>query len=782
MRRFGLRARILTTLLVVIVSLQAITSLFVLERTRREAEAHATSQLEAGGRVFERLLADRERQLLHNVAVLVGDFGLRKAVATQDRPTIESALANHAARIRADLAFVLDLAGGITAITTLDPQRRPDGEGFRELVEAAHARGAAAGLALAAGRPHQVVLAPVKAPRIVGWIGMAFELDGELASDLRTLTGLEVSFWSRGATSEVTRIASTLPRDEVESLSLAIRAGALTGREGEPAQLAGSDWISLPVTLESLEGESAGAVLQTSRSEALAPFSAQRAELLRFFALGLALALGVSIWTARRLARPIDALASAAQTISAGDLHAPLEVEESADELGRLAHSFRVMQDALVEREQRIVHESMHDRLTGLPNRNALDAALAAAIATGEPFSVVLLDVLRLKDTNDRLGAAIGDGILRRTAERLRAARGVDWAARIGGDEFLAIVPEADEERLDSLLDGLLGDLERPLSIRGARVVSRLAAGYVIAYADGGDPETLVRRAEMALALAKSRSDATARYEVGLEESNHRRVGILIELERALDRRDLELHYQPKIHVASERVVGAEALIRWTHETLGRMNPQEFIEIAEQTGLIGRISAWALEEAATRVARWSERGLDLVVSVNLSAHDATEDDLPDRLSEILVRTGAAARCLKLEVTESAVMRNPKQAASILERIRTLGVGISIDDFGTGHSSLAQLQALPVDELKIDQAFVRDLRAGTPNEVIVRTTIDLAHSLGLEVVAEGVEDRATWRLLARHGCDVAQGFFMGRPMPESAFLEWIDRFRKEGLDG
>ena len=602
MSRVGLRVRLLATLLLLIVGLQAATSLVVLERTRREAESHAHTQLEAGGRVFERLVGERERQLLSNVAVLVGDFGLRRAVATKDRATVVSALENHGARIRADLAFLIDLDGRIEAATPFGVDLEVGDEDLRGLLERAKQKGRASGIGFVSGRPHQIVLASVNAPILVGWIGMGFELDRELASDLRQLTSLEVSFWSSRKGEESVRLASTLaPADQASLAERLAEGGLATSQASATPVVQDANWFSLPVAVGSANRAHTGAVLQTSRELALAAYAAQRRDLLRFFGAALVLAFGGALWTARRLTEPIGALARAAAAISSGDLQAAVAVADRRDEIGQLAQSFRVMQQALGERERRILHDTQHDRLTGLPNRNATPAELAARLGRGERFVVILLDVARLKDINDNLGNAIGDEILIGTANRLRNAASVAWAARVGGDEFLLVVEGVEDERAACAVERLMEDLEAPHDVGGARLVPRFRAGLAFAPKDGNDPEVLMRRAEMAVALAKTDRTARACYVSGLEESNHRRVGILIELERALEVGDLELYYQPKVSMKSARVIGAEALIRWRHAKMGPMNPQEFIGIAEQAGLIGKISEWVLATAIPKM-------------------------------------------------------------------------------------------------------------------------------------------------------------------------------------
>ncbi len=782
MRRGGLKVRLLVTLLVLIVSLQLATSYVVLERTRDEGEARAEAALASGGRVFSRLLRDRERQLLSNVGVLVQDFGLRRAVATGDRPTVESALENHASRIRADFAFYIDLDGHLQAQVPSAAALDSTEASFAELFSRASVESRASGIGLVDEIPHQIVLAPVKAPKTIGWIGMGFELDVALASELRDLTGLEVSFWSRSRPEDEPELASTLPADERATLARALQSGAFSSSSEGPFLLPASGWITLLLPIGVGSGEHVGAVLQTSYDEAMASFEEQRKELISFFAVGLAMALLAALWIAGRVTGPVTALARAAGAISSGDLHANVAVVDSGDEIGELARSFRLMQQAVAEREQRIVHEGLHDRLTALPNRQATELALARRLETGEAFAVAILDIKRLKDVNGNLGAGVGDALLVSTASRLRDSPSVSWVGRLGGDEFLVMIDDADEAELVDAVSVLASRLEQARLIRGMQVSVGFAAGIARVPTDAEDTESLMRRAEIALGVAKTSPNGVACYASGLEEAHQRRIGILIELEKALDEGALELHYQPKIDCRTGRATGVEALIRWTHPRMGRMNPEEFIGIAEQTGFIGRISEWVFEAAADQASRWSSQGIDLRVSINLSAADLADDSLPLRIREVLARTGVSASLLDIEVTESAVMENPHRAAQLLACIREQGVSVSIDDFGTGHSSLAQLKTLPSDELKIDQAFVRNLREGTPDEVIVRTTIELAHSLGLKVVAEGVEDRIAWDILVRHGCDIAQGYWMGRPMPAAELGVWLDRFEKEGLHG
>ena len=777
----GFRARLLAAMLVVIVGLHAATSYVVLARAERQGEARAVAELDAGRRVFERLFEDREQRLLSTVGVLVTDFGLRRAVATKDAATVASALANHGRRVGASLAFLLDVDGDLVAVDPAQASLDTDTERLDRVVAEARNAGAASGVVFLRGQLQQIVLVPVKAPITVGWVGMGFELDVDLASELQGLTGLHVSFWSRRSPNGSVRLSSTLPLPDRKALAARLEHDEFDSRAAGSENFEALGWFAQAVELGGGSDGSFGAVLQTSYAAAMAPVVEQRRELVSFFAAAVALALASSLAVARRVTRPVSMLAKAVEAVSAGDVRAEIDLPESRDEFGALARTFRIMQETVADREERILHESLHDRLTRLPNRAAVENELDRRLSGDEAFSVLHIDVAQLKDINGTFGATIGDELLVRSAERLAATAGITWLGRVGGDEFLAITEARDAVALEEVTRAACEQLEAPHEIRDVQVSVGVRVGTASVPADGQAVDEVMRRAEMALGLAKQSPSGIAAYLPGLEEANQRRIGIAIELERALEEGQLELHYQPKLDLVSARVVGVEALIRWTHPVMGRMNPEEFIGIAEQTGFIGNVSRWVLEVACRRIAQWSANGIDLVVSINLSAHDAGEPDLPERIAEVLRESGASPERLTIEVTESAIMNHPEQAADVLARVRDMGVGVSIDDFGTGHSSLAQLRTLPVDELKIDQAFVRNLREASADEAIIRATVELGHSLGLKVVAEGVEDRISWKILQRNGCDVAQGYWMGRPMPEDEFSIWLDRFEKEGLD-
>jgi predicted signal transduction protein with EAL and GGDEF domain len=345
--------------------------------------------------------------------------------------------------------------------------------------------------------------------------------------------------------------------------------------------------------------------------------------------------------------------------------------------------------------------------------------------------------------------------------------------ARLGGDEFAVMFDADDALRAAEVARRVAGALETPFVLAGVSIDVRASMGIALYPLHAPDAETLMKRADIAMYDAKRNHSSFAVYEPGRDEHSLRRLAILSELRHAIASGQLELHYQPKIDFGTERAGHAEALVRWRHPVHGMMPPDEFIGLAEQSGNIGMITKWVLRRAVADCAAWQREGLDLTVAVNLSALDLFDPELPTLISGMLHDAGLSPSRLVLEITESAVMRDAAHAQKILGDLKARGITLSIDDYGTGYSSLAHLRRLPVHELKIDKSFVAQLGGGSAEDsVIVRSTIELGHNMGLRVIAEGVESEAAWVELKALGCDMAQGYFVSRPLPNDAFVAWL----------
>ncbi|MBW3601225.1 MAG: EAL domain-containing protein [Actinobacteria bacterium] len=458
----------------------------------------------------------------------------------------------------------------------------------------------------------------------------------------------------------------------------------------------------------------------------------------------------------------------------------PLVVVGARENLALLV--FLLIPVAAIQRSARLSmekeHEALHDELTGLGNRAAVHAWLNQAVEeaedTGRAVAVVIVDLDRFKDVNDTLGHHIGDLLLMRVAERLRAVSG-DGAAvgRLGGDEF-AIVPggHADRAGAEQLAGRVVGALEEPVVIQGFSLACAASIGVAVHPQHGADANPLLQHAEIAMSLAKEHRSRWEVYSPQRDRHSRRALTLVAHLGQSIASGQLRLHYQPQADVASGRIVGLEALLRWQHPQLGLVLPDEFIPLAERTTLVGALTRHVLDRALAQAVGWRDAGFRIRLAVNVSAQNLYDVRFPDSVAELLGGRGLEASALELEITESTVMADPERAMGVLAMLDRMGVSLAIDDFGTGYSSLAYLKQLPVRTLKVDKSFVTGLADDEDDAVILQSTIDLARNLGLSVCAEGVESVAVWDRLAELGCDVAQGFFIARPMPAEDFARWL----------
>jgi diguanylate cyclase (GGDEF)-like protein len=423
-------------------------------------------------------------------------------------------------------------------------------------------------------------------------------------------------------------------------------------------------------------------------------------------------------------------------------------------------------------------HQALHDALTGLPNRtlfhDRIDQALRQSKRERVIGAVLLIDLNRFKEVNDTLGHQKGDLLLKEIGGRLgEALRESDTIARLGGDEFGVLLPGVGTGwGAVSAAEKIRSALEPDLFIDGLPVHVDASVGIALYPQHGDDVDTLLQHADVAMYEAKRTHSGHEIYSVEHDPYNPVRLAMVGQLRKALEDGQVILHYQPKVDLENGTIVGAEALVRWQHPDRGLIPPADFVPMAERTGLIRPLSRYVLDHALRQCGEWRDAGLDLTVSVNLSARNLLDPSLPDDVTRLLTKWGIPESLLELEITESTIMIDPKLAMEVLARLHAMGIGLSIDDFGTGYSSLVYLKELPVDELKIDRTFVARMSSNRGDAFIVRSTIDLAHNLQLKVVAEGVEDQDTMDELTRLGCNTAQGFHLSRPLPPAQFASWL----------
>lgn len=456
-----------------------------------------------------------------------------------------------------------------------------------------------------------------------------------------------------------------------------------------------------------------------------------------------------------------------------------LDISEMPLKFGKQALTLTLARDVTERRQARraLEHQALHDSLTGLPNRvllhDRVDQSIRLARRQHTALALLILDLDHFKEVNDSYGHHAGDRLLELVGRRLiDTLRETDTVARLGGDEYAVVLQGADDAAAGVIAGKLLKALERPFEIQG-RALDVAASIGIATYPQHADStETLLRRADIAMYVAKRSRRAFATYATEHEQSGTSRLALMAELRRGIGNGELRLHYQPIVSMRSAAVVGMEALVRWQHPQRGLVPPDEFISVAEQTGLIQPLTHWVLRRALQDCRGWHDRAQAVPVAVNISMRNLLDPELPAVIAEMLQKFGAEATWLRLEITESVIMADPGRISHTLEGLRALGIGLSIDDFGSGYSSLAYLHRLPVDEIKIDKSLIRPVRADADSRAIVRAAVELAKSLRLRSVGEGIEDEETMGALGSLGCDAGQGYYIARPMPVSDSVRWL----------
>ena len=431
-----------------------------------------------------------------------------------------------------------------------------------------------------------------------------------------------------------------------------------------------------------------------------------------------------------------------------------------------------------MQMEETLRYQALHDALTDLPNRTFLSKRIDQALLNAERkqsiVALLMMDLNRFKEINDTFGHQYGDMLLQQVSARLVEALGnVGTIARLGGDEFAILLPQIDEESTRIVAEQLQNVLDDPFLIADYPLHIEASIGIVLYPTHGRDALTLMRRADVAMYAAKSAHESIAFYDITHDDQQSAgRLALISALRQAITANDLTLYYQPKVNLKTGLSHSVEALARWRHPVYGFVAPDQFIPLAEQTGLINPLTAWVLEAAVKQCSAWLRSGLTLSIAVNLSSWNLRDVTLPETITCLLERYSVPSHLLRVELTESAIMTDADRALEVLQRLSRLGIHISVDDFGTGYSSLAYLKRLPIDELKIDRSFVQHMAEIESDAAIVRSTVMLAHSLSLQIVAEGVEDLATWHCLADCNCDIAQGYYMSRPLSPTDLEKWL----------
>jgi diguanylate cyclase (GGDEF)-like protein len=441
-------------------------------------------------------------------------------------------------------------------------------------------------------------------------------------------------------------------------------------------------------------------------------------------------------------------------------------------------HSLQEATNELAAKQAENEFQALHDSLTGLPNRVLFQQKLSEAIEEARKhkgrLAVMLMDLDHFKEINDTLGHHFGDLLLKEIGPRLsNVLRDVDMMARLGGDEFALLLPDLPSEEVAVRVgERLLEELEQPISVEGLALDVSGSLGIALYPLQADDAESLLRRADVAMYAAKEAGGGYELYHEDLDRHNPQRLTLIGQVRPAIENNEFVMFYQPKVRLLDGRVAGAEALIRWQHPTLGLVLPDEFIPLVEKTVLLRPLTSYIITSVLRQWREWADMGIRLPIAINISPRSLLDQQLPDQVQEQLRKYEVPPAFLRLELTESFLMADSGRSTGVLDRLSDVGVGLSIDDFGTGYSSLSHLKRLPIEEIKIDRSFVMQMHVDANDFMIVRATVDLGRILGLRVVAEGVEDLATFDRLAEFGCDEAQGYYVSRPISAIEFTRWL----------
>ncbi|ASC88122.1 GGDEF domain-containing protein [Pseudomonas fragi] len=740
------------------------------------ASDQAQEQLKTGTRVFERFMDLRWRRIQYGLNWLTNDSDFREAAINGSPSRIEHALQEFESSLHGSELFVLDLDGNIITSTL---KGLPPGQVFpyAKALRLARRNTQTMVIGILAGRPYMLVQGVVLAPLPVVRVVSGMPMDDVFAHELSSLSNLEVSFMTvkpgesgiLSSTQPDFMSASIIEFVQEHTPGAAIHFSEFNGQRflGQMLQLANSG---------DPDNGQVMAVLQSPLDQTMQAFNSLDRKFL-WISLGALLAslLG-ALWLARAVSRPVSLLAEAAQRIGRGNYETRVELTRR-DELGFLARAINAMQSGIAVREQQLAHNALHDPLTGLPNRALAMERLGSAISARRSVVLIYLGIENYRVINEGFGPEGVELIMRESARvMLDALRERDTAARITGNEFLLLLESTQIDVGVAMADRLYALLKRPLSIDGHEVALEVCMGIAVYPLNGQSAEELINRAAIARRDAAALPGYLQVYQQDRDLAHQRHIQLIRDLRSAASEGQLQLHYQPKLDIRSGHVRQAEALLRWQHPELGMVSPAEFIPLAERTGSMFLLTGWVIEEGIRQLAEWNRKGMHLQLSLNISAEDLHGENLLLTVERLLKRYQLSAEQLIFEITESTAMRDPEHSLSVLEKLRDGGISLSVDDFGTGYSSLAHLKRLPVQELKIDQSFIRNLDETSEDAVIVRSTIEMSHNLGLKVVAEGVEYQHTLELLERWHCDTAQGYLISRPMDAVAFEAWVWELR------
>ena len=769
----SLQMRMSFIFLLLLTIIVLVTLYFVQRATYKHSSAQLLSHIQTSASVVGDNLQNRANALDNGMNTLAKDFSIKQLIATaeDDQHSLQSAMMNYQSRLGADIYWVLgpDLSllvsssdashSSINAPLFSTPELHwYEYQGQYYLMRATAVRFVE------------------NSTQINAWVVMGVKAKNLFSQHLVDLTNMQISLISLDKGLLLGATQSTPFSDNAMLSEIALAQGL------HRLSLSSANIIYSAVEMGAWNNTAVFAILSTDEDDAFLSSQSLIGQLVFILLAAAALGLLGATLLSREVTKPLHQLIGAARRMRAGEY---VDTFPSANtlEVESLSSAFGEMQQGIKDREEQIHHLAYFDELTNIPNRIQFSNHISDMISQKPDcqLMVLMFDVDRFKDINDTLGHDLGDELLIEIARRLHNyAHNSGFCARLGGDEYALVCHQTPDLSPEDAAYQLSQVFEQAFKIENVVLDVDCSIGIALYPQHAQSLQGLMQCADIAMYSCKDQHNHFALYSKALNKHSVVRLSLMSELKGALAEGQLELHYQPKLSIDKGEIETLECLIRWYHPVHGFVPPDDFIPLAEQTGAIRHVTQWALRTACQQLKNWRNDGYHFGVAVNISAIDLVDMSLPSSIAELLREFDIPASALTMEVTESAVMSDAKNALKALNTLRTMGISLSIDDFGTGYSSMAQLKKMPVDELKIDKAFVLDLAQNQEDRVMVKTLVSLAQNLGLTTVAEGVEDLATLEFLREVGCTKAQGYFLTKALPAEALTLWYENFSRNGL--
>ncbi|MFT4763348.1 MAG: diguanylate cyclase (GGDEF)-like protein [Oleispira sp.] len=738
------------------------------------AEAQIEQQTYFAQNVLNQTLKLQEQVLTTTASVLASDFGFKQAVSSQDKKTLESVLLNHGKRINAHLILILDLEGNLI---TSSSRHSFTSSMIEKNINKLPFKVVNAQILNIENKVFQVIVVPVKAPRIIAYTVIGFEFDRSALLQLKDLISLDISLIKKDQFTQKEKVIES----SIEDTS--IKQQALLGTVQQSPNLLLTQYEYFHKIINFSSSNDVHAILSVSLVQIQSDFNHLILSILMIAFIVIIIAITFSRILSQGLSQPLNILMEVTKKIGRGELEVPKLTHNLPVEFTDLYQGFVVMGSAIEQREQEITYQAERDILTGLYNRQKALKKVNNYFNKNINLVLITFNIKNFKELNDTIGINNADTILKEIAHRLNAYienfnresdnKGI--AARVNSDEFLLCLPIDNTEIINTLVDLLRTDTEQPFWVAGIKINLSLYYGIANSIEHGVDAEKLIRRSNMAVSSAYQDQISVRFYQEGEDENYLYKLNLIEELKIALENptSPLFMNYQPKLNIQTGKVDKLEALIRWINNKGEFVNPELFVGLAEQAGLITTLTRWVILQVVKQADQWNQLGYQFKVSINLSAQDIQHNKFIDYLLATLSEYKVTATQITLELTERDLAEDEVLVADRLCHLKSLGFEVSVDDYGIGQSSLAKLKNLPVDELKIDKTFILRLDQCQKDQDIVSSTISMGHKLGLRVVAEGVENKESLELLRQFQCDYAQGYYLSRPVSAEKFIEWYE---------